>query len=104
MGSIEVKPPLSLMLPHTVRIHPFTGVRTLDGNVRGLEVRIEALDAFEDATKAFGSFHFELFHFRPFSPEHKGELIESWEIDLMNPREPPPLGLHHTVVRLQAQA
>lgn len=86
-GGIEVKPPLSLMLPHTIRIHPFTALRALEPGVRGLEVRIEALDAYQDTTKAFGTFRFELYAFKPYSSNPKGALIESWEVDLMNPRE-----------------
>ena len=86
-GGIEVKPPLSLMLPHTIRIHPFTGLRNLEKGVRGLEVRMEALDAYQDTTKAFGTFRFELYAFKAFSPNPKGVMIESWEVDLMNPRE-----------------
>jgi hypothetical protein len=86
-GGIEIKPPLSLMLPHTIRVHPFTGLRTLEAGVRGLDVRMEALDAYEDTTKAFGTFRFELYEFKPYSSNRKGALIESWEVDLMNSRE-----------------
>jgi hypothetical protein len=88
-GPIDVPSPVNLLLPHAIRIHPFTGLRGLDasGKVRGLEVRMEALDAYQDSTKAFGTFHFELYHFKPFSGDRKGERIETWEVDLMNPRE-----------------
>jgi hypothetical protein len=86
-GGVEVKPPLSYMLPHEIRIHPFTGLRTLDKDFRGLEVRMEAMDAYQDTTKAFGTFRFELYAFKPYSSNPKGALIESWEVDLMNSRE-----------------
>ncbi len=83
-GAIEVKPPLSLVLPHSIQIHPFTALRSKENVV---EVRLEAKDAFDDTTKAFGTFRFELYAFKPFAPNKKGAPIASWEVDLMNPHE-----------------
>ena len=83
-GNIEVKPPLSLMLPRSIQIHPFTALRSQENSV---DVRLEAKDAYEDTTKAFGTFRFELYAFKAYSPNPKGALIASWEVDLMNPHE-----------------
>lgn len=86
-GYVEIRPPLSLTLPHTIRIHPFTGLRVIDDQgQRGLEVRVEALDAYQDTAKAFGKFRFELHVFRPMSSDIKGARIESWEADITNAR------------------
>ena len=63
-GDVEVPAPLDLLLPREVRIHSFTGTRTFDqqgGGVRGIDVRVEAIDAFGDSTKAFGEFRFEMY-------------------------------------------
>jgi hypothetical protein len=81
-GYVEIKPPLSFTLPHTISIHPFTSLRTIDNQGQRLEVRMEAKDAYQDTTKAFGKFRFELYSFKPISPNHKGELIDSWEEDI----------------------
>jgi hypothetical protein len=83
-----VPEPIHLLLPQRIRIHPFTEARTFDesGGVRGVEVRIEALDAYGDATKAFGQFRFELYRFRPQSPDPKGPRVVAWPaIDLVDP-------------------
>jgi hypothetical protein len=85
----DVPAPLHLLLPHEIRIHPFTGTRTFDeaGGVRGLDVRVEAKDAYDDLTKAFGRFFFELYEFRTDSPDPKGERLATWEEDLLDPRD-----------------
>ncbi len=84
-----VPDPINLMLPQSIRIHPFTGTRDFDATqgVRGLEVRIEALDAYQDSAKAFGVFRFELYKHREENPDGKGERISSWEVDLMGPQD-----------------
>ena len=81
----KVPSPINLLLPRKVRIHPFTGTRTFDqaGGVRGIDVRIEARDAFDDPTKAFGDFRFELYSYRPYSPDPRGQRIASWHESLM---------------------
>jgi len=83
-----VPEPVDLLLPHSLRIHPFTGTRTFDetGGVRGIEVRLEALDAFGDSTKAFGDFRFELYAYHPDQPDHRGRQINIWDISLSEPR------------------
>jgi hypothetical protein len=80
--------PVSLMLPKEIRIHPFTGTRTFDdaGGIKGIDVRIEAVDAYGDATKAFGDFRFELYTFKENSPDPKKQRIALWEVPLMDPK------------------
>jgi len=88
---IDVPQPVNLLLPKSVRIHPFTITRTFDqsGGIRGVDVRIEAFNAFHEATKAFGSFRFEVYTHKQNSQEPKGSLRGIWEIEpsLLDPRE-----------------
>jgi hypothetical protein len=83
-----VPEPIDLLLPQKIRIHPFTSSRTFDngGARRGIEVRIEATDAFGDATKAFGKFRFELYRQRPRSLQPRGGQIATWTVDLTEPK------------------
>lgn len=76
--------PVSLLLPKSIRIHPFTGTRTFDeaGGVRGVEVRVEAIDHYGDSTKAFGDFRFELHTYKPNSPDPKDRRIALWRVTL----------------------
>jgi len=85
----RVPEPIHLLLPQAIRIHPFTGTRTFDeaGGVKGIDVRIEAIDAYGDATKAFGKFHFALHHYRTGTASPKGRRIATWEEDLLEPRK-----------------
>jgi hypothetical protein len=75
---------LGLLLPQKIRIHPFTGTRTFSqqGGIKGFDVRIEATDAFGDATKAIGSFRFELYSFKGDSADPKGQRLAVWNIDV----------------------
>ena len=84
----KVPPPIDLLLPHKISVHPFTGTRTFDqaGGARGFDVRIEATDSFGDPTKAFGDFRFELYDYRPFSPDPKGTKIATWRESLLEPK------------------
>ena len=88
-ADIAVPEPIHLLLPQAIRIHPFTGMRTFDetGGVKGIDVRIEALDAYGDPTKAFGKFQFTLYQFRTDSPNHRGPRIATWEEDLLAPKQ-----------------
>jgi hypothetical protein len=81
-----VPAPVNLLLPHQIRLHPFTGTRTFDqaGGVKGVEVRVEATNAFGDSTLAFGDFRFELYQFRATSPDPKGALLHHWELSLQD--------------------
>jgi len=84
-----VPEPIHLLLPQAVRIHPFTGTRTFDdsGGVKGIDVRIEAIDAYGDSTKAFGKFQFALHEYRPGRPDPKGRRIATWEEDVLEPKK-----------------
>lgn len=90
-GGVErsVPEPIDLLLPHEIRIHPFTGTRTFDeaGGVRGIEVRVEARDAYADPTKAFGEFRFELYNYKPNRPDHRGDRLAMWRESLLEPEK-----------------
>jgi hypothetical protein len=79
--------PINLLLPKAIRIHPFTGTRTFDetGGIKGIDVRIEAVDAFGDSTKAFGDFRFEVYRFVPNSLNAKGQQVATWEESVLEP-------------------
>ena len=82
----KVPRPVDLLLPQKIRIHPFTTLHTLeDRNVRGIEARVEALDAFGDPTKAFGDVRFELYDYRPNSPDNKGKRLNVWQVGIGDP-------------------
>ena len=84
-----VPEPINLLLPQVIRIHPFTGTRDFgkEGGVRGVEVRIDALDAYEDSAKAFGNFRFELYAYREENPDGKGQRISTWSVPLLDPKD-----------------
>lgn len=88
-ADVKVPAPLHLLLPKAMRIHPFTGTRTFDeaGGVKGIDVRVEALDAYGDATKAFGKFHFALYQHQSDSPNPRGPRVATWEEDLLDPEK-----------------
>ncbi len=81
----RVPEPLHLLLPEAIRIHPFTGTRTFDeqGGIKGIEVRIEALDAYGDPTKAFGDFHFALHAWQAGVADNRGKQLATWEEPLL---------------------
>jgi hypothetical protein len=88
-ADVKVPAPLHLLLPRAIRIHPFTGTRTFDeaGGVKGIDVRVEALDAYGDATKAFGKFQFALYQYQSDSPSPRGPRVATWEEDLLDPEK-----------------
>ena len=88
-ADVKVPAPLHLLLPKAIRIHPFTGTRTFDeaGGVKGIDVRVEALDAYGDATKAFGKFQFALYQHQSNSPNPRGPRVATWEEDLLKPEK-----------------
>src|SRR6187551_2342295 len=66
--------------PVSMRIHPiFTQVKdwTGDGKPDGIEALIEFSDRFDDPTKASGRAIFELFGYRPYNPDPRGERVAS---------------------------
>jgi hypothetical protein len=67
-----------LFAPVSMRIHPiFTQVKdwTGDGAIDGIEALLEFQDQFTDPTKAAGDVVFELYTYRPYSPEARGERV-----------------------------
>ena len=84
-----VPKPIHLLLPRKIRIHSFTGTRTFHeaGGVNGIDVHIDMLDAFGDATKAFGHFRFELHEFVPNQPDPKGRRVAVWEVPLLDAKK-----------------
>ena len=83
----EIPPPINLLLPKAVEIHPFTQTGTFDEGESGVHVRIQARDAYGDPTKAFGDFRFELYEFRPHHQNHKGARLGRWEVKLSQPKQ-----------------
>ncbi len=83
----EVPHPVNLMLPKSIRITPFTGMRAFDdaGGVKGIDVHIEAKDTYGDTTRAFGDFRFELYEFKPNSLDPKGAKLGSWDVPVLKP-------------------
>jgi hypothetical protein len=77
--------------PTRMRIHPiFTQVKdwTGDGKPDGIEALIEFQDRFDDPTKASGSAVFELFGYRPYNPDPRGERVASpWNGSLVTEGE-----------------
>ena len=71
-----------LFAPVSMRIHPiFTQVKdwTGDGVVDGIEALLEFQDQFTDPTKAAGDVVFELYAYRPYSPESRGDrVVNPW--------------------------
>ncbi|MCE5276618.1 MAG: hypothetical protein ABFD92_03940 [Planctomycetaceae bacterium] len=82
-GSIPLPSPIDTMLPAKLRVHPFSAIKLLDAKSGyGLDVRVEALDAFGDTTKAFGTFRFELFSFVPGTTDPRGGRLITWQVPL----------------------
>jgi hypothetical protein len=77
--------------PAAMRVHPvFTQVKdwTGDGRPDGVEAVVEFTDAFGDPTKASGQVLFELFDYRPRSPDPRGRrVVNPWVGSLVNADE-----------------
>lgn len=75
----------TLFGPAAMRIHPiFTQAAdwTDDGRLDGVEVLIELQDQFGDPTKASGRIVFELFDYRAYEPDPRGERLAFWTAQL----------------------
>ena len=84
---VEIPAPIALLLPHQVRIHPFTGTRTFhEKGIKGVDVRIEVLDAYGDSTKAFGDFRFEVYAYQQRHVSRKGQQVGAWQESLLDPQ------------------
>lgn len=67
-----------IFMPVRMRLHPvFTQLRDWsdDGVIDGVETLIEFTDRFGDTTKAAGIVRFELFAYRPFDPDPRGQRL-----------------------------
>ena len=80
-----VPEPIDLLLPESINIHQFTGTRTFDeeGGIRGIDVRVEAFNAFREPTKAFGNFRFEIYTYKVNNPNRRGKLWGIWHVASM---------------------
>lgn len=87
-NTVKVPYPISLTLPKSIHIHPFTGTRTFDkeGGVRGIEVRVTPKDAWGDPTKAFGTFRFELYEYRSDDTRSRSSRKAYWNVSVADPR------------------
>ena len=74
--------------PVSMRVHPiFTQVKDFngDGDTDGIEALVEFQDQFGDPTKASGRIIFELFEYRPYHPDPRGNrLVNPWIGSLTN--------------------
>lgn len=75
-----------MFAPVSMRIHPiFTQIKdwTGDGQSDGVEALIEFQDQFNDPTKSTGTVIFELYAYRPSTPDSRGErLANPWRSSL----------------------
>jgi hypothetical protein len=75
----------ALFGPAAMRIHPiFTQVSdwTDDGRLDGVEALVELQDQFGDPTKASGRVMFELYEYRPYNPDPRGDRLAFWTAQL----------------------
>ncbi len=72
---------LSLMLPHEIKIQPFTQVRSFnkDEVPDGILAVVRPLDRFGDPVKAVGLWYFELWTHLDATQERKGERLAFWD-------------------------
>jgi len=66
--------------PTAIKILPFTKPRSFDDDAipDGIAVSLRPLDSAGDPVKAYGTFIFELYAYKPAIGSHRGELIQSW--------------------------
>jgi|CXWL01.1.fsa_nt_gi hypothetical protein len=67
--------------PRSIKILPFTKPRSFDDDAipDGVGVSLQALDGAQDPVKAYGTFLFELYEFRPTLGNHRGNRIQDWQ-------------------------
>jgi len=66
--------------PARIQILPFTKPRSFDDDLvpDGIAVSLRPLDLTGDPVKAYGTFIFELYAYKPGLSSHHGELVQSW--------------------------
>jgi len=77
---------VSYYSPRSIKVLPFTKPRSFDDDLipDGLGVSLRPLDAAGDPVKAYGTFMFELYQYRPASLDHRGKLIQTWTQPVRN--------------------
>jgi len=80
---------VSYYCPKAIKILPFTKARSFDddGLPDGLGVSLRTLDAAGDPVKAYGTFIFELYEYRPAASDHRGRLIQTWTQPVLTPED-----------------
>ncbi len=74
--------------PVELKILPFTKPKSFDDDALpdGLGVSLRTFDADGDTVKAYGTFVFELYAYRPASADHRGELLRQWTQSVTDPK------------------
>ncbi|HEV7302137.1 MAG TPA: hypothetical protein VGN72_22560 [Tepidisphaeraceae bacterium] len=73
-----------------MRVHPiFTGAKdwTNDGSPDGIEALVELTDQFGDPIKASGQVVFELFQFRRYNADPRGQPLQTWTMSIRTLKE-----------------
>jgi hypothetical protein len=80
---------LGLMLPHTIKIQPFTKIKSFneDEVPDGVLAVVRAFDVFGDPVKAVGHWYFELWTYVEASGDRKGQRLAFWDRNLRTPEE-----------------
>lgn len=80
---------LALMLPQSIKIQPFTKIRSFnqDDIPDGILAVVRPVDAFGDPVKAAGLFYFELWTYVQASGMPRGERLAYWERNITNAEE-----------------
>ena len=80
---------LSLMLPQSIKIQPFSKVKSFnqDEVPDGILAVVRAYDKFGDPVKAIGLWYFELWTFENASGDRKGERLAYWDRNLSTAEE-----------------
>jgi hypothetical protein len=88
MRAHTVPYPITLLLPKEIKIDSFTGERSFGtaGGVKGVDVRVKAIDHYGDVTKAFGKFRFEVYAYLDYNTDHRGARKGLWEEDISDPK------------------
>ncbi|MFQ5430842.1 MAG: hypothetical protein ACE5E1_11085 [Phycisphaerae bacterium] len=75
--------------PRQIKILPFSKPQSFDDDLipDGIAVWLRPLDVGSDKVKAFGTFMFELYTYRPASVSHRGELIQQWTQAVLSPED-----------------
>ncbi|HEX8524376.1 MAG TPA: hypothetical protein VF669_19125 [Tepidisphaeraceae bacterium] len=79
-----------MFAPMSMRVHPiFTGVKdwTGDNKPDGIEALVEFTDQFNDPTKAAGTVIFELYRYRPYRADPRGDRLQNPWIGSLNTLE-----------------